>query len=235
MSSAAINEPHPSRRLAGPIIIVVVLVMLGLIGYYVYGLMGHAKPVKKAPKISLMTPPAPPPPPPPPKFEKKPEPPKEQKEMKVEQPPQKVDTPPPAPSQDLKMDGPAGDGPSAFGSGKITSEDLSKIGSGKPGGTGAAERSGMFNPYTNYTNLAKGELQRYLSKREALRRTRYALEVHLWVAPNGVISRFSLVGGSGDKDTDEVIAQALSSLPNLSQNAPANMPMPIRIRVVTGT
>jgi len=236
MSSAVLSsEQRPSRRWVLPIIAVVVLSLAGLLSYYIRDLMGHSQTAKKPPKISLMTPPAPPPPPPPPKFEKKPEPPKEQKEIKMAQPVQKVDSPPPAPSNDLKMDGPAGNGPSAFGSGTITSEDLSKFSaSGKPGGTGTGAAAGMFNPYTNYTNLAKGELQRYLSKREALRRKRYALEVHLWVAPTGAVNRFELVGRSGDSEIDEVISQAMAAMPSLSQALPAHMPMPIRLRITTG-
>ena len=221
-----------SKRLLIPAIVVATLLAMVLAAWFVMGL-GKKDTTKKAPKITLMTPPAPPPPPPPPpKFEKKPDPPKEQKEMKIEQPVPKQDAPPPSP--ELKMDGPAGNGPSAFGAGKITSEDLSKVGTGKPGGTGAGDKTGMFNPYTNFVNLAKGEVQRYLNKTASLRRKRYALEVHLWVGAAGAVSRYELVGSSGDTDTDEAITQALAALPKFSQELPANMPQPIRLRISTG-
>ncbi|MBL8490133.1 MAG: hypothetical protein JNM82_05075, partial [Rhodocyclaceae bacterium] len=81
---------------------------------------------KRPPKISLL-PDKPPPPPPPPKIEKKPEAPKEQKEVKVEQQAPK-DAPPPDPT--LKMEGAAGEGPSMFAAGRVTSDDLSKLGAG---------------------------------------------------------------------------------------------------------
>ncbi len=213
------------------------LLCVGLIAvgwWAVKGLMGQGKAAKPQPKITLLTPPAPPPPPPPPpKFEKKPDPPKEQKEMKVEQPVQKPQEAPP-PSNDLKMDGPAGNGPSAFSAGAITSEDLSKVGTGKGGGAPAVERTGMFNPFNNYANLAKGELQRFLSKRDNLRRKRYAIEVHMWVAANGSVTRYKLVGATGDNDVDEVINQALASFPTFTQSLPADMPQPIRLRITTG-
>ena len=236
MDAALSLEPPagaPSRRWVVPTVALCTVLAIALMGYFVKGLMGHSGQTKKPPKITMITPAAlPPPPPPPPKFEKKPDPPKDQKEMKVEAPQPKPESPPPSP--ELKMDGPAGNGPSAFGAGKITSEDLSKIGAGKPGGTGGGEKTGMFNPFNNYATLAKGELQRYLGKRDNLRRKRYALEVHLWVLPTGAVSRFELVGGTGDADTDEVISQALAALPPFTQTLPPNMPQPIRLRISTG-
>ncbi len=197
--------------------------------YWVMG-MGKSDVKKKAPKIALITPAAPPPPPPPPpKFEKKPDPPKEQQEVKMAQPERKQDDPPPSP--ELKMEGAAGNGPSAFGAGKVTSEDLSKLGTGERSGTG----TGMFDPYANYLQLAKGELQRYLKKNASLRRRRYSLDVHLWVSASGAVSRFELAGGSGDQETDEAVSQALASLPALSQALPNNMPQPLRLRISTGS
>ena len=225
-----------SKRLQIALIVVATLVAMVLATYFVMGL-GKKETAKKAPRITLLTPPAPPPPPPPPpKFEKKPDPPKEQKAMKVEQPLPKPDATPPAP--ELKMDGPVGNGPSAFAAGKITSDDLSKIGAGKPGGSvaaaAAADKTGMFNPYTNYLNVAKGELQRYLNKNAGLRRQRYVVELHLWVSAAGAVSRFEMVGSSGDRDIDEVITQAMAAAPGFTQTLPANMPQPIRLRLSTG-
>ena len=209
---------------------VVLLTLAAMVaGAYMVMGMGKSSVKKKAPKIALVTPAAPPPPPPPPpKFEKKPDPPKEQ-EVKMAQPEPKSDDPPPSP--ELKMEGAAGDGPSAFGSGKVSNEDLSKLGSGERGGTG----TGMFDPYANYLSLAKGELQRFLKKNSALRRHRYSLDVHLWVSANGAVSRFELARDSGNQETDEAVSQALAALPALSQALPNNMPQPLRLRISTGS
>ncbi|MDY7574729.1 hypothetical protein [Actimicrobium sp. CCI2.3] len=211
-----------------------VVVALGGLGYAVYK-MSTAKsgPKSKAPKITLLLPAQPPPPPPPPpKFEKKPEPPKEQKEIKMNQPVEKKSEPQQSP--ELKMDGPAGDGPSAFASGTITSEDLSKVGTGK---TAVAEKTGMFNPFNNYGSLLKGELQRYLgkslAKNDTLRRRQFAFEVHVWVDASGALKRYELVTGSKEADADEVVRSALLAMPNFSQAPPAGMPQPIRLRVTT--
>lgn len=205
----------------------VVVVALALLGYGVSTLGSKSVQKKKAPKITLLTPAVPPPPPPPPKVEKKPEPPKEQKEIKINQPVEKKNEQPPSP--ELKMDGPAGNAPSAFASGNITSEDLSKIGSG----SGGIEKTGMFNPFNNYASLLKGELQRYLSKNIALRRRRYSVEIHVWVDSSGALKRYELIGSSKDADTDEEIRTAMSAMSTFSQSPPANMPQPIRLRIIT--
>jgi protein TonB len=200
-------------------------VALALIAWGLHALMGTKSNTKgKQPKISLMTPPPPPPPPPPPKFEKKIEPPKDVKEVKVDQQVQKAE--PPAPTPELKMDGPAGDGPSAFASGKITSEDLSKIGTGKGElGTGL-----NFN---NYSIMLKSELQRYLSKNNNLRHRQYKVEVHVWLAADGSLKKSEMLTGTGDDATDEEIKLALQSVPKFRDAPPANMPQPIRIRIVS--
>ena len=216
---------------------VVGLLVLGLIAWGIFSMMDTKKEApKKAPKITLVAPP-PPPPPPPPKFEKKPEPPKEQKEMKVDQPVVKQEQAPPTP--ELKMEGPAGDGPSAFSAGKVTNEDMSKIGKAGPpsvgtGGTGTmGNKNSMFNPNANYANLLKGELQRYLSKNNNLKRRRYAIDIIVWVAKSGGIDRFELLGTTGDSDTDEAIKKAITELPGFTQNPPVGMPQPIRLRIIT--
>ena len=207
------------------------VVVLGLVLWY--SLSGKSEPAKKAPKITLMTPPAPPPPPPPPpKFEKKPEPPKEQKEVEVKQQVQKQESPPPSP--ELKMEGAAGSGPSAFASGAVTSEDLSKVGKGKGGEGTVAAANSLMNPFTNYVNQASGEYQRYLRKVAALRKGRYNVELHVWVASGGLVERFEVKSSTGDKDSEEALRQAIASMQKLSQAPPPNMPQPIKLRIYTG-
>ena len=213
------TRPRRGRKIA--VIGTAIVVILALLAWGLSGLLGgkSTRP-PKPPKITLLAPP--PPPPPPPKFEKKPDPPKEQKEIKVEQPVPKQDTPQPSP--ELKMEGPAGNGPSAFSAGKITSDDVSKIGTGKG-------EKGMFNPFDNYSNLLKGDLQRYLRKKNTLRRRNYTIEVHVWIAGGGELKRFELIGSTGDSDTDEAIKQAMASLPSFNTPPPANMPQPIKLRI----
>jgi periplasmic protein TonB len=219
-----------SSRQKNLLISIAALLVLFLMAYFVYqAVSGKPAAKPRAPKISLI-PTTPPPPPPPPKEEKRPEPPKEQKEVKVDQATPPKDAPPAPATPDLKMDGPAGDGPSAFSAGKITREDLSNIGKG----VGSGPSSGMFNPFNNYATALKGELQRYLARNKELLQRPYRVEVQLWVGQGGKITRHEVIGSSGSSETDELIRQALAKLGTFSQGPPERMPQPIRLRVATG-
>lgn len=185
----------------------------------------------------------PPPPPPPPKEEKKPEPPKEQKEVKVDPTPQVKDAPQAPPSPELKMEGPAGDGPSAFAAGKVTREEVVPP-AAKPTPVPAPApplppvlpkaASGLFNPLTNYANGLKGEVQRFLARNKELRQRAYKVELHLWVDGDGQLTRHELIGSSGDDTTDELIRQAMAGLGRTSMVPPQQMPQPIRLSLATG-
>jgi len=101
--------------------LVVALLCVSL-GWSVYSAFaGKSSAARKPPKISLIPTAPPPPPPPPPKEEKRPEPPKQQ-EIKTSAPPEQKPVAP-TPTQDLKMEGAAGDGPSAFSAGRVTNEN----------------------------------------------------------------------------------------------------------------
>jgi len=222
MSKHEIEEKADRRNLI--IMGVVIIVILALVGWGMYSMLGgKSTGTKKPPKISLI-PSTPPPPPPPPKEEKRPEPPKEQKEVKMNE--EKKEQPPADPS--LKMEGAAGDGPSMFAAGKVTSEDLSHLGSGGAGG------GGLVNPFNTYAMTIKGELQRQLAKRSELKRRQYKVEVLLWVADDGHLKHFELVGSSKDDETDDSIRTVLAALPSFSEPPPAKMPQPIKLRIVAG-
>jgi len=205
----------------------IALVALGLLVYSLVG--GKSKPTKAAPKISLI-PMTPPPPPPPPKEEKKPEPPKEQKEVK-EMPAPAKDAPPAPASQELKMDGPAGDGPSAFSAGKITNEDISKVGKG-PTAAPVLPATGLFSPFGGYANQIKSEVQRLLQRNKDLRTQSYRIEVRVWLDKDGSLQRHELVGSTGDSELDSLIGQTLAATKAFSP-PPDRMPQPIRLRINT--
>lgn len=205
------------RRVA--VMAIVVVAILAALGWGLKSMLGGSgTTAKKPPKISLL-PATPAPPPPPPKEEKKPEP-KEQKEVKVDQA-EKKDQPPDDPS--LKMEGQAGDGPSMFAAGKVTSEDLSKLGAGN---------GGLTNPFNVYAGSIKAELQRYLARRSELKRRQYRVELRVWVAEDGRLRNFELLDSTKDTDIDEAIRSALGALAAFSDPPPPGMPQPIKLRIV---
>ena len=140
---------------------VLVLALVGL-GWFIAKQMGQggSGPKKQTVKIAVL-PDTPPPPPPPPKEEKKPEPkPEENKPQPQEQKPVEA---PPEPQQ-LKMEGAAGDGPSAFGAGNVSSEYR-----GGDVGTGGGGTVGDKLAASSYGNAVKREVDAWLQRCGATR------------------------------------------------------------------
>ena len=166
------------------------------------------------------------PPPPPPKEEKKPEPkPEESKPQPQEQP--KPAEAPPEPQQ-LKMEGAAGDGPSAFGAGSVNNDY--KGGAVMTGGSGGTLSDKLAA--NSFGNAARRELNDYLNRDQALRRGGdYKLPVSLWVRADGSIERFQLDEASGNAELDARLRQTLAQFRGFRTPPPANVPQPIRLQV----
>jgi len=208
---------------------VLVLALVG-IGWFIASQMGQGGSGPKRQTVKIAVLPDTPPPPPPPKEEKKPEPkPEENKPQPQEQKPVEA---PPEPQQ-LKMEGAAGDGPSAFSAGSVSSEYKGgAIGSGT-GGTLSDRMAAL-----NFGNAAKRDLNAYLNRDEALRKAGdYKLSIALWLRADGTLERHELLGSSGNPDIDEQIRKALARFTGFRTPPPPNMVWPMRLQVsnrVTG-
>jgi len=232
------------------------LVLCALIGWGIYSaLSGKSSTARKPPKISLIPVAPPPPPPPPPKEEKRPDPPKPQ-EIKAPAPLEQKPVAP-APTQDLKMEGAAGDGPSAFSSGRVTNENVIPEVRGPdtrpatvappapppplppapppPPQRNPFDRAGLFDPLANYGRLVKSEAQRHFNQNRALRQRPYRVDVLLWVAADGRVTRYELASGSGDEETDTLLKESLASLSGFTSAPPPGAAQPIRLAITTST
>lgn len=203
---------------------VLVLALVGM-GWFIYSQMGQGSsgPKRQTVKIAVL-PDAPPPPPPPPKEEKRPEPkPEDNKPQPQEQKPIEA---PPEPQQ-LKMEGAAGDGPSAFGAGSVNSEYRGgAIGAG--GGGTVGDRLAA----SSYGNAVKRDIDNWLQRQAALRRAGdYSLPILIWVRADGSVERVRLVGSSGDEGTDQTLREALDRFPGFRNPPPAGMPQPISLKL----
>lgn len=217
------DQDGGAKRFIVPAVLVLALVAAG---YFIYSQMGKGGggPKRQTVKIAVL-PDTPPPPPPPPKDEKKPEPkPDENKPQPQEQ--KQVEAPPEP--QQLKMEGAAGDGPSAFGAGTVNKEyDKGSIGTGTGGGTLADKLA-----FSGFGNSARREVNDFLNRDQALRRSGdYKLPVSLWVRTDGSIERFELDASSGNPDVDTRLRQALSQFRGFRNPPPAGLPQPIRLQV----
>ena len=199
-----------------------IVLAIGVGGWLLFSSMVSGKVSNKKPVTTVkLLPDTPPPPPPPPPKEQ----PKEQpKEIKVEQP--KPQEAPPAPSEVLKMEGAAGDGPSPFAAGTVNNEYKGGEVGTKIGGGGVSRHQ-----FDWYTGLIKSRIEDALAKDPKLANGKYKVVVHLWVKPDGRIERFELAGSSGDADKDEHIKAALSQMPPLTEMPPEDMPQPVKLRI----
>lgn len=199
------------------------LALIGL-GWFIHSQMGSggAGPKRQTVKIAVL--PDTPPPPPPPKEEKRPEPkPEENKPQPQEQ---KVVEAPPEPQQ-LKMEGAAGDGPSAFAAGGVSSEYK-----GGAIGTGSGGSLGDRMASLNYGNAAKRDLHAFLNREESLRKAGdYKVPIALWLRADGSVERFELQGSAGDTQTDEQLKQAMNRFKGFRTPPPPNMVWPMRLQL----
>jgi protein TonB len=212
------KQNPPSRSWLKIVLVAVVgIALLGLIAWGVKTLMSSKSGKPRKPPVVTLLPDKPPPPPPPPKEEKKPEPPKEdRKDVKMEPP---KETPQPAQNEPLKMEGAAGDGESAFGSGTVGRE----YSGGTIGATGAVQ--GM------YAGRLQRHLQEQLSRNRKLRESDYRVTVKIWLRRDGSLERAELVASTGNEMLDQLLRESLQQIPPMREVPPENQMQPMKIRV----
>ncbi|MCB5188719.1 TonB C-terminal domain-containing protein [Methylobacillus caricis] len=194
-----------------------------LVGWGIYGLISSKPGPKKPPVTTIkILPDTPPPPPPPPKEPPKEQPKEEPKEIRVEQP-KPVEAPPEP--QNLKMEGDAGDAPSAFGSGKVTSDY-----SGGDVGVKIGGSKGL-SAYAWYTSKIKRQIEDAIASQPGLAREQYKLVVSLWLDKDGRVEKLELQSSTGDQKKDDMLRKALQSITRIADAPPDDMPQPVKLRI----
>lgn len=217
------GEEGGVKRFFVPALLVLALVAGGFLVRSMMGKGGDG-PKRQNVKIAVL-PDTPPPPPPPPKEEKKPEPKPEENKPQPQEQPKPVEAPPEP--QQLKMEGAAGDGPSAFSAGSVSSEYK-----GGAIGTGGGGTVGDRLAASSYGNAAKREIDTYLQRQAALKRAGdYAVPIQVWVRADGGLERFKLVGSTGSAETDQLIQDALARFPGFRNPPPSGLPQPISLKL----
>lgn len=234
MHSASIHmtgdsQPSVMRVWGKRIVIVTGLLLLlyavvaGLSGLF----SGHTAKKKPITNIKILPDTPPPPPPPPPKEAPKEQPKEQPKEMKVEPP--KPQEAPPVPAEALKMEGAAGDGPSPFAAGTVSSDykggDVGTKTGGRIGGRKSAYQ------FAFYTDQIKTLIEETLAKDKQLANGQYRVVIHIWLKPDGHLEKIELSGSSGDGATDKLIKAALATMPPLTERPPEDMPQPVKLRI----
>jgi hypothetical protein len=205
-------------------------IVIGL-ALWLKGLGGSPSGAKRqVARISIL-PDQPPPPPPPPK-EDKPPPPKEEPKQLVREEQIKPAEPVPA-NEPLKMEGAAGDGPSAFAAGRVQNE----YAGGAPAIGPAASAAGRDRAQERlYVNAARQLLRDALEKNFRSDIDEATAEFTLWVQGDGAIRRVELAP-TGDVRLDRELQAALDDttrslrLPPPPQRLGGGEPMRFRFTV----
>ena len=225
LAEDSVDGVSTGRRVRNILIALIGMAVVGYGGYWLKSQFSKPSgPTRQVTKISII-PDTPPPPPPPPKEEKRPEP-KEPKQAKVEQP--KPVEAPPQQAEQLKMEGAAGDGPSAFASGDVTNEYKG----GDIGSTiGGASAKPNRMQYAFFTNALQRHIQDELARNRNVKQIDYRVVVKVWLARDGSIQRAVLDDSTGDDKADSALSAALADMRAFRDAPPADMPQPIRLRI----
>lgn len=205
MSALAESSLEPTSARQWAVRAVLALMALALLAGLVVGiksLLGAPSPQRhQTARIAIL--PDTPPPPPPPKEEKKPEPPKDELKQVMREEPVHQDVPKPADAP-IKMDGPAGDGPSAFTAGNVSSDY--KGGTPVIGGTGGG--SGVDRAQERlYANSVRQLLHDEIEKNMRPESGEVVATFSVWIDPDGTLRRFELVP-TGDAARDTALRAA---------------------------
>ena len=193
------------------LVALLVVALLAGIGYGIKKLFSGGATQKKQITTVKLLPDTPPPPPPPPPKEPEPKP--------VEAPP----------AENLKMEGAAGDGPSPFQAGAVNNE--------YKGGdvTTGPKIGGKKNmaAFAWFTNKVDAQIKKALDAETALNKTKYQVDVRVFLNAHGEIDHAELIDSSGDAETDALIRKVLSRIPPLNESAPEDMPRKVVVRMAS--
>jgi protein TonB len=200
----------------------VIVALLVMLVWWGINSMSHSSSGPKRQTVKIAVLPDTPPPPPPPKPDKPPEPEKQELKQTMQQEQPKPQEAQPAPAQ-LKMDGPAGDGPSAFAAGQVSAEYKGgEIGTG----TGGVNKL----QFALFTNQLQKHIQLQLAKNTAIKLGDYRVNVQVVLSPSGDFQRVELLSSTGDPQADEALQSALNHMAPM-RDVPANLPQPVRLRI----
>jgi len=185
-------------------------------------------PKRQIAKISIL-PDTPPPPPPPPREEPKKPAPRDDPKQPAPQEQPKPQQAPPADAP-IKMDGPAGDGPSAFGAGAITQDY--KGGAPAIGGAASAAGTVVYRAQERfYANSVRQLLRDEIERQLRPEAGELTATFSIWVEPDGRIRRHELAQ-SGDATRDADMTHALDNATRtLRLPVPGALPQPLRFRL----
>lgn len=105
------------------------------------------------------------------------------------------------------------------------------IGGGGGGGKGGSGRRVSASKFGWYAAKVQSTIRQALSSNATTRSATLSLQVKIWADSEGRITRAQLVGSSGNPCIDQAIRNKVLTGLLLPQPPPADMPMPINLRI----
>ena len=207
---------------------IAVVLIGGIVSFFVFSdkTPSAAKP-KEAKIIEVFIPPPTPPPPLPPPPPPQVEPPPPEEEQMVEQEPVSEEEPPP---DDSPPEPPSPD----IGTG-LTGGDGNGFGLTSGGGNGNGRRGsiggGSGSKYGWYASKVQSSISSALRGNSSTRNATFTITVKIWADRLGRVTRAELVGTTGQPDLDRTIRSQILTGLQLTDPPPADMPMPINLRM----
>lgn len=205
------------------------LLAVGLLAWWLKSLVSEpAAPKRQVARIAIL-PDTPPPPPPPPKEQPKP-----QTEAPKAEAPRNEPKPDPAPPQandPIKMEGAAGDGPSAFSTGTVSNEYTGGTPVTTPaGGTGGVRSDRAQDRF--YANSARQILRDEIERQLRSDAVTLTASFSVWLSADGAIERVELAPDTDPQYRADLQAamEALQRSVRLPQ-PPVALTQPMRFRL----
>lgn len=127
---------------------------------------------------------------------------------------------PPDDSQEVLGTNIQGNGPGLSG--------LGSSGNGGGRGIGTGKRSGKWD---SYASSVQSTVTAALRGDSSTRSSAFSIQVRIWISPDGKITRASLTNSTGDPSLDTALRTRILPGLRLAQAPPADMPMPINLRI----
>ncbi len=231
LADASLGDLPRTRWWPRVIAMLAIVLAFGGAAYAIKSLIDSpAAPRRQIARISIL--PDTPPPPPPPREEKKPEPPKEEPKQVVREEQLKQDVPKPA-NEPIKMEGTAGDGPSAFAAGSVSKDYQGGLpGSGASAPASIADRAQERFYANTARSLLRDEIEKHL-KPEA---GEVVASIAVWVDNDGRIRKIDLASGASPKVEDDLRSalDETSRLLRLPSHNGLTQPMRFRMTMRSG-
>ena len=183
-------------------------------------------PKRQMAKISIL--PDTPPPPPPPREEPKKVLPKDEPKQVVQQEQPKPQQAPPADAP-IKMEGAAGDGPSAFGAGTVSQEY--KGGAPTVGASGSTGITSDRAQERFYANSARQLLRDEIEKNLRPEAGEVVATFSVWIEPNGRIQKIELAPSTNPTVDADVRAALDATTKRLQLPTHSGITQPLRFRL----